>query len=188
MIWSAVGGHSYPAVGDTPSLHPGFTPGMSPLARRCPPLTRNVPRKRLYLRGALSCGTLRRKDPSVACGGDETERGPDGPLFVSSPPQAMEGSLRRKVPQERAPLRCKRFRGTFLVRGGHSCQGGTPPGQGGHTWCKPGMQGRCVLPPRVGVSSHRGEKCPSPTNQHHKVLAMPRISASGPPRSRSRSR
>jgi len=29
----AVGGHSFPAVEDTPSLHPVYAPGMSPLAR-----------------------------------------------------------------------------------------------------------------------------------------------------------
>jgi hypothetical protein len=31
------GGRSFPAVGDTPSLHPGVTPGMSPLAGMSPP-------------------------------------------------------------------------------------------------------------------------------------------------------
>jgi cyclic dehypoxanthinyl futalosine synthase len=38
------GGHSFPAVGDTPSLHPGVTPGMSPLAGMSPP-GRHVPLK-----------------------------------------------------------------------------------------------------------------------------------------------
>jgi hypothetical protein len=60
--------------------------------------------------------------------------------------------LLRMVRQEGVSLRCRRFQGTYLARGGHS-------------WFNPGW--------REGVSSHCGKVCPLPMN--HTGLACAKI-------------